>query len=316
MTMDILSQLPTPVSNTLKEVWRRRGDITPGWHGYGLNLKGKDLTVRLFVENQQARISLERELPLVPLLPQTEIVETRRFRALDTAAPAGVVVGAGHAIGAGAMIVSASATCPRREGAIGTFLREANAPAGAPKWILSAHHVLCGGPACRSGLQISTLSGQVLSNHVVCKELVRFDNVMDAAVARLSDASLGVRHPLITDPAPVIPESGAFVDKIGGASGSRNGSVVARQASVDVEALEIPGGIAEMENQLVVASTTHTPFAASRDSGSLVVHNGRPAGLLFAKSEFPVNNPLGLVTPIEPILAELSRLAGVQLAVL
>ncbi len=131
------------------------------------------------------------------------------------------------------------------------------------------------------------------------------DNIIDAAIARLTTGELGNATPRDGYGTPKSTPAEAYINmkvkKYGRTTGQTKGRVYAINATIDVQ---YDSGVARFVNQIVI---TPGAFSAGGDSGSLIVVNAKrspsdrqPVGLLFAGSPFYT-----IANPIESVLTEL-----------
>ncbi|HXB20878.1 MAG TPA: hypothetical protein VNV88_05825 [Candidatus Solibacter sp.] len=211
--------------------------------------------------------------------------------------------------------------CSETTGTIGTFLKFVDQRPGDPILVLSACHVLARSQECNAGVEISADNQKIISGVVIPVEINRNGgNLVDAAVASLVvdngiPPSGSVRvlntYPLdfgMTSTKPIRPDAQARVDKIGHL-GKTQGTVVGFCPRIDVDPDPAHVGRIEMVDQMLIESSSDHPFLGPTDSGALVVSGGRPAGLLvaIALNGNSSRSPLGVASPFEAVLAEVSR---------
>lgn len=131
-------------------------------------------------------------------------------------------------------------------------------------------------------------------------EPLRFDgtaNVMDAAIARLTEGAVCGTPPEYygTPGAPIAPDAGLPVQKVGRTTGLTRGTITGINAKV---VIFYPGGKAKFTGQMM----TSKAFGGFGDSGALVVTDDgarNAVGMVFAGG----SNGTAVVSPIAPILA-------------
>jgi hypothetical protein len=183
---------------------------------------------------------------------------------------------------------------------------------GAQRYLLSANHVFARQNLATIGESIvqpsrpdaSATCDPSPARNVVATlaefEPLRFDgtdNVMDAAIALLSDQTTcatpadGYGAP----GAPIAPADGLAIEKMGRGTGLTHGAITGINAKVNVT---YAGGKAHFTGQIM----TSKAFGGFGDSGALVVTDDaqhRTVGLVFAGG----SNGSAVVSPIGPILA-------------
>lgn len=127
------------------------------------------------------------------------------------------------------------------------------------------------------------------------------DNTMDAAIASVTEATLGVSTPDgagygTPSSTTVSAVTGLNVTKYGRTTGETNGRVDAINATVNVG---YDSGTARFVGQVIIKGRKGS-FSAGGDSGSLIVtkDGSNPVALLFAG-----NNTVTIANPIDPVLA-------------
>lgn len=297
-------------SNYLLGAWGDREQKFPGWHGFSKDaVDGKQTA--LFFSPGTDPSALLRALASSGLKNvTTRVVHTPPFKKISTS----TMVSGVSTLRPGSGVFSASSNCGQGPtGTIGAFLRPVTTKTTDPRWLLSSHHILVGA-TCPSGIQIRRDTGEVISTTVKSVPLQEHDNKVEAAVAQLKDSlDLTPVYPglSITSVEPAEPVEGSTVSKLGMATGITQGEVLHSSSRFDVD-LEGDGGVTEFIDQIVIRSVEGTPFLATGDSGSLVVSNGQPLGLLFAMSEGDneEGSPFGLASPFGNVLKEVNKVVA------
>lgn len=240
------------------------------------------------------RVNALREGPRPPVVTAQALGETGRVRPLRP----------------GVSIAHVRVTA----GTLGAFVTR---PDDEARYALSNYHVLVGDPSAQIGdvvVQPGPADGGSAPDDRV-GELSHFAPLapgttatVDAALARLDDASIDPTYPVgeITTTAPAV--GGESVGKIGRTTGITQGRVTAIELD-DIVVGYGPGlGPLRFDDQIEVESTGAGPFSRGGDSGSLVYRSdGVALGLLFAGSETGGENGTGLtyINPIDTVLRAL-----------
>jgi hypothetical protein len=178
-------------------------------------------------------------------------------------------------------------------------------------WLLSNHHVLVNNERCLPA-QVYTAAGKLVSQSVQPVPLKMDGNRVDAAVAELIDPAMAeaVYDPIeLISTMPVSIAEGDTVQKLGVATRSTYGKVFHARCTMRVlDCAE--NNNREFIDQIMIQSIPGKPgFLDNRDSGSLVVCNKRPAGLLFAiTNSAEPGAAIGLATPWHNVLEELEKI--------
>ena len=297
----------------IRRLWRlRKSEPFLGWHGFSTSEELDSLIVTLFVKKGTDTRDLEAAVSKTQSAAQIKIHRLQQFQQNGTSAIG--TPGFPGPLAPGAPVTATSASCPGAvTGTIGAFLRQASAP-NQGRWLLSNNHVLVKSTTCLPGVNIS-------SNGFKVSDAVTFvpidptnDNKVDAAIAPLLStvvaqsqfpAALGLKDNI---PVPLVP--GRTVLKFGSRTGVTTGIV---GNTVTIEVVDVTGLAAhEFSNQVVVQSSNQDPFSCRGDSGSLVVQDGHPAGLLIADIGEGDCSKLGLVTPFQTVLDEFQRVQGMK----
>jgi len=297
----------------IRRLWRlRKSEPFFGWHGYSTNEELGSLIVTLFIKKGIDTRDLEAAISRIHSAAQIKVHRLQQFQQNGT--PGIASTGIPMPLIPGAPVTATSASCPGAvTGTIGAFLRLAAAP-NQGRWLLSNNHVLVKSTSCLPGINI-------ISNGLKVSDAVTFvpldptnDNKVDAAIAPLLStvvaqsqfpAALGLK-----DNIPVSLVAGRTVSKFGSRTGVTTGTV---GNTVTIEVVDVTGLAAhEFSNQVVIQSSNQDPFSCRGDSGSLVIQDGHPAGLLIADIGEGDCSKLGLVTPFQTVLDEFQRIQGMK----
>lgn len=315
--MFTLQQQQNSLDHT-RGLWKQRNTKPglSGWHGFGIcrSQDSQSLTLLVDPDSDPTPLVAATSDPQQPLPINT--LRVHRFRQMRTGnnqaqpnplQPGNSVFG---------LDVFENRGCV---GTIGAFLRLANPASTDQTWLLSNNHVLVQASRNPAAAEIKGSDDSVLSKNIKLVSLQPSGNLVDAAIAALTNASnpSSVYPGLqVSSNKPVRPVPLSPVQKLGNATGVTCGTFLCICDSVDVLHCN-DNGSSEFVNQMLIGSIpAHLPFLDDGDSGSLVVSNGQPAGLLFAKTEKPPQNvvtpstagaPFGLASPFDTVLAELSR---------
>jgi hypothetical protein len=295
-----------------------------GWHGYGAKStrnsarEAVDSPVLIFFVSPQVKPSdfkkdlinridlLDGQYQIITMLPFRQMHESSLARPSMPLQPGAVVY--------------ASADRPCGDGCFGTiggFLKRTGDKEEDDRWLLSNNHILVRG--CQDQTPIRGAGGAPLSHYVESVQLTATGNLVDAAIAKVdwpAEVFAFYDGLTIANPAPEVPAPPSPVQKLGAATGVTNGILEVLQATLFVTDCEGSGGH-EFTDQLVISSADdENPFLAHGDSGSLVVSNGRPVGLLFAigdqvfdiePSEPKLTAPFGVASPFQSVLDQLPQ---------
>jgi Trypsin len=305
------------------------------WDAYGFRAEKMDTEVPLraavFVRSQAAGEALiERLRAELSLLPPE--VLNRLFEIVIMPRPflgtrTGIKFRKSVMGRPGARVFTTSARCGRGcFGTIGGFLKQAGAPATDPVWLLTNHHILAEHEECVRNSQVRGSGGRLLSTQVRFVPLQENKpNQADVAIARIRDPkTISGEYPgiSITCPSPARPRDKMQVQKLGNATNVTTG--IALWYCPRVVSVSCSGKTFEFEDQIVIGSKSKKePFLAHGDSGSLVIGDRHPIGLLHAigskvtlPSGIQAVAPLGLASPFGTVLKELNdktRLGPLQL---
>lgn len=249
------------------------------WHGYGWREEEATggLVVSPFVSKPEDLPAIEARIAASLPGVKVEGLVMPTFQEIGSGIPKELE----NAFQPGNVVIG---SCPSaRNGTIGGFL---TAEHDDSIWLLSNRHVLAG---CPSG-QLSGAHFTVLGSEVHSVPLQDKDNVVDAAVVKIENPSLVDPHfePLGRVAQPNLHmmaslQDGAPVRKLGNITGVTSGKLVLHCPKVKVE--DESGVAREYVHQLAIVSDGHDgPFADAGDSGSLIVSDDHPIGLLFASN--------------------------------
>jgi hypothetical protein len=302
----------------IKALWKTAESKVPNWHGWGFRDTGDGPKLLLYIlPGSDDRLLLELTSHISRLLP-IEIVELNQFRQSSVhhkpsphhkrpphhKAPMAITLRPGEGVRATSSNAKCKESCP---GTIGAFLREVGTT--KPIWLLSNHHVLAIDNDCPP-VKVFSQDDHLISSEIRFIHLDDDGNRVDAAVAKLMDfvTAQPLYDPIeitATDPATVADDS--IVRKLGHKTAATCGKV--RHAKCTMRILDCAqNNNREFVDQIMIESVPGKPvFLAKGDSGSLVVADKKPAGLLFAITDSGgAGLAVGLAAPWETLMNEIS----------
>ncbi|PYP87919.1 MAG: hypothetical protein DMG65_16200 [Candidatus Angelobacter sp. Gp1-AA117] len=283
------------------------------WHGYGWRKEANGVVVSPFVDDPENMVALVAKIKqLVPQEVTVEGLVTPRFREigggvpqqlpnLDTFQPGNIIL----------------RDCrSAHNGTIGAFLTAGDGSI----WLLSNRHVMAG---C-SGSQLLGAGRIELGTDV---RSVDKSNLVDASVVKINDPLQVNPHfeevgPVqqfapqalskLLNETPLIGNEKPPVSKFGNITTLTNGKLVLQCAKVEI--VDLNRMVKKFVDQLAIVSDGGL-FAQPGDSGSLIISNEQPIGLLFAVSdhviEIPENQslkpPFYLANRLDNVIQELSN---------
>ncbi|HEV2987305.1 MAG TPA: hypothetical protein VG759_02600 [Candidatus Angelobacter sp.] len=356
LTPEEIRQLTQHVTLAADELWQKRqkpnSHRDPGladWHGYFICESDQLPRANLFVTMKSGKEPLKEafgsqlkkfysidpkildQILRPTCIPRFREVRPGRLRKLDDPKQAGnLVLASDDLLGRGSI------------GTIGAFLKlDPPIDGDHDNWLLSCNHILVRKlKTLENNPHILGANDTCLSTRIKFGRKCDDHTLLDAAVAAVCGGR-NCYHPCLelkhTSTKPL--HTGDKVTKQGNGSGVTRGQVVCENARIAI----LSGlGLGEKfyENECVVG-TLKDPcmekfkyplpgkFVKRGDSGALVVNDGGPAGILFAKTDKPpekgdkrseddndyqsipelegVELPFGLVTPFQVVLDALSR---------
>ena len=257
------------------------------WHGVGWRQDGDELVISPFATNQEALTVVEGQLrPKVDGNPKIKIKglilppfhEMTRGKQKEIKNP----FQPGNLVGVSGCICT---------GTIGAFLTsQKNGTTNT--WLLSNHHILA--ECSIKKIEVLGAGGVTLGIEILPVPISPRGNTVDAAVVKMIDTSkidpvyegLGRVTKPTTSAIPNL-KKGASARKLGVATGPTFGRLALHCHRVNVfDCTDVL--LREFRNQLAFISEhpddPDHPFADEGDSGSLVISDTRPIGILFAKS--------------------------------
>jgi hypothetical protein len=289
-------------------LWKARKSY-PGWHGYGLGIgpAGKE-SADFFVDCGFSKVELQNAIqPLENLYP-SRVIELPHFRAI----PGGRLRETEKALGPlqpGVGVFITNPNCEEVDGVIACFLgKDGNS---SPPWVLSNHHILARGGECRSGIVVHS-QGRKISGNVQPVEMSNDGNLVDAAVSRVDqgiNAAFDYSCGKITNAAPVPVTIGDTVHRLRAPDSCAPGVVTYVTPHIDVDEPDSGFSQAGFVNQILIGPPSGVgAFAGEGLSGSLIVKNGGPAGLLFGINDMCDDHPhavWGIASPFQAVLDQL-----------
>jgi hypothetical protein len=253
------------------------------WHGYGWREKKNDLVVSPFAEDPKDLVAIAAQIK--KLAPDVEVdgLVVPHFRVIGSGEPEELPDLAPFQPGNVIKRDCASAL----NGTIGAFL---TADRDGSTWLVSNRHVMAG---CLGSPLLG--AGRVeLGTDVRPVPVLGTGNLVDASVVKIDDPlqvnpqfeKVGPVKQLNPQTLPNLIE-GTPVSKLGFSSKFKTGTLVLNCPKVKVRDLD---GIAkEFVDQFAIVSKE--AFAQEGDSGSLIVGEEQPLGLLFAMSDDVIDIP-------------------------
>jgi hypothetical protein len=254
------------------------------WHGYGWHMETTVLVVSPFADNLKDLAAITTQFK--QLLPQEVKVDglvMPRFQLIGSGKPKELA----NPFQPGNVILRDCISA--HNGTIGAFLTAADGNI----WLLSNSHVM----ADCSGNKLLGAGRVELGMDVRSVQLQNTNNLVDAAVVKIADSIQVNPHfeeigPVnqfdpkalsnLLNETPPIGITESAVSKFGNFTKLTNGKLVLQCSKVKVADLEFVDQLAIISNGT---------FAAGGDSGSLVVSNTQPIGLLFAMTDDDVEIP-------------------------
>jgi hypothetical protein len=304
--------IPEPIeeaSKIVKLLWESVAVDFPHWHGWAFQYgeSGVELVFYIAPETDARKLS-SACFHLIRFVP-VKIVHLPPFQ--NAGASNGVAPG--RALlrpGTGVRALSDNNHCsPPCAGTVAAFFRTRGMQ--KPVWLLSNNHVLVNSESCLP-IKVFTGAGNLISERVRAVPLKIDGNRVDAAVAELMDPAMveAVYDPLELDSTvPFCLADGDTVQKFGVATRLTYGKVFHSRCTMRVlDCAE--NNNREFVDQIMIQSIPGKPsFLDNRDSGSLVVCGKRPAGLLFAITNFSAPGAaIGLATPWKTVIDELEKI--------